>query len=117
MRAVATDLNSLSGPGRGFSETRTIRIARKDEYDSLSVEAAAPSGDTAMMSLRMLIIETEKLEAQRPKLDHDTLVVRSRALARQTDQVRAAVLPLFREEGDCAGDHDGHRIDRALGTG
>lgn len=99
IRAVATDLNSLTGPGKGFSETRTIRVARHDEYDSLSVEAAAPSGDTAMMSLRMLIIETEKLEKSRPQLIRDTLVSRSRGLARQTDQVRAAVLPLEKEEG------------------
>ncbi|MDQ6717720.1 MAG: hypothetical protein M3Z17_05135 [Gemmatimonadota bacterium] len=99
VRAVASDVNSFSGPGRGFSETRTIRIARKDEYDSLSVEAAAPSGDTAMMSLRMLILETEKLDKQRPKIVRDTLVARSTGLARQTDQVRAAVLPLEKEEG------------------
>lgn len=99
IRAVAADGNTLTGPGRGYSETRTIRIARKDEYDSLSVEAAAPSGDTAMMSLRMLIVETEKLDKQRPTIARDTLVARSAGLARQTDQVRAAVLPLEREEG------------------
>ncbi len=99
IRAVATDLNSLSGPGKGFSETRTIRVARKDEYDSLAVDAAAPSGDTALMSLRMLIVETERLDAARPKLVRDTLVTRSRTLARETDRVRAAVLPLEKEEG------------------
>ena len=99
IRAVAADLNSLSGPGKGFSETRTIRVARKDEYDSLAVDAAAPNGDTAMLSLRMLIIETQKLDARRPNLVRDTLVARSHVLARQTDDVRASVLPLEKEEG------------------
>jgi hypothetical protein len=99
VRAVASDLNSLTGPGRGFSETRTIRVARKDEYDSLSVEAAAPTADTALLSLRMVIVETEKLEAERRKIGRDTLVARSRTLARQTDRIQDEVLPLFKEEG------------------
>lgn len=99
IRAVAADQNSLTGPGIGFSETRTIRIARKDEYDSLSVGAAAPSGDTAMLSLRMLIVETERLETERARIARDKLVSRSRDLARQTDRVQDEVLPLFKEEG------------------
>jgi hypothetical protein len=99
IRAVASDLNTMSGPGRGFSETRTIRIARKDEYDSLSVEAAAPSGDTAMLSLRMLILETEQLEKERATIPRENLVARSRVLARQTDRIQDEVLPLFKEEG------------------
>ena len=99
IRAVAADQNSLAGPGKGFSETRTIRIARKDEYDSLSVEAAAPSGDTALLSLRMVILETEKLEAERKRIARDTLVARSTTLARQTDRIQDEVLPLYKEEG------------------
>lgn len=99
IRAVAADQNSLSGPGRGFSETRTIRVARKDEYDSLSVEAAAPSGDTALISLRMIILETEKLETERKTISRDSLVARSRALARQTDRIQDEVVPMFKEEG------------------
>jgi len=99
VRAIAADLNSLTGPRTGFSETRTIRVARKDEYDSLSVEAAAPSGDTAMLSLRMLILETEKLEKERAAIARENLVARSRVLARQTDRIQDEVLPLFKEEG------------------
>jgi hypothetical protein len=43
LRAVARDANDVSGPGIGVSETRSIRIARSDEYDSVAVDAAAPS--------------------------------------------------------------------------
>jgi hypothetical protein len=99
IRAVAADQNSLTGPGKGFSETRTIRVARKDEYDSLSVEAAAPSSDTALLSLRMVILETERLEAERKRITRDTLVARSTTLARQTDRIQDEVLPLYKEEG------------------
>jgi hypothetical protein len=48
VRAVVQDGNTVSGPGRGTSETRTIRVATKQEYDSLALEAAPPQGvDTA----------------------------------------------------------------------
>ena len=47
MRAIAQDGNTLSGPGVATSDTRTIRIARAGEYDSLAIEAAAPAPSTA----------------------------------------------------------------------
>lgn len=43
LRAVAHDANDVTGPGVGASDTRTIRIARPDEYDSVAVEPAAPA--------------------------------------------------------------------------
>ena len=62
IRAIAQDGNSLTGPGLATSDTRTFRIARADEYDSVAVDAAAPLPvDTAAMSQRMLIAMTEKL--------------------------------------------------------
>jgi hypothetical protein len=42
IRSIVRDANTLSGPSIGTSDTRTIRIARADEYDSTSIEAAAP---------------------------------------------------------------------------
>ena len=62
IRAVARDGNNVTGPGVGASETRTIRIARADEYDSTAVEAAAPSDeDKSVISERMLIMLAEAL--------------------------------------------------------
>jgi hypothetical protein len=87
LRAIARDANDVSGPGIGTSETRTIRIARHDEYDSVAVEAAAPSDEQkSVLSERMLIMLAEALQAKRGALKHDSLVNESRAIA--TDQKR-----------------------------
>jgi hypothetical protein len=61
VRAVVYDNNTFNGPGIGYSEARTIRFALKSEYDSLSINAAPPSADTALLSLRMLIGKTDTL--------------------------------------------------------
>lgn len=61
VRAVVYDNNTYNGPGVGYSEARTIRFALKSEYDSLSINAAPPSADTALLSLRMLIGKTDTL--------------------------------------------------------
>jgi hypothetical protein len=87
LRAVARDGNDVSGPGVGTSETRAIRIARHDEYDSVAVEAAAPSEEEkSVISERMLIMLAEALEKRRPALARDSLVKESGAIA--TDQKR-----------------------------
>jgi hypothetical protein len=87
LRAVATDANDVGGPGRGVSETRTLRIARAGEYDSLA-NLGLPSivGDTSALSQRMLIMLAEALERRRPGLRRDTVVEESRAIA--SDQAR-----------------------------
>jgi hypothetical protein len=87
LRAVARDANDVSGPGIGASETRAIRIARHDEYDSVAVEAAAPSdAEKSVISERMLIMLAEALQKARPTLARDSLVNESRTIA--TDQKR-----------------------------
>jgi hypothetical protein len=48
VRAVVFDGNTVSGPGKGVSETRSIRILSRQVYDSLALEAEPPEGvDTA----------------------------------------------------------------------
>ncbi|HMI56481.1 MAG TPA: hypothetical protein VK511_00395, partial [Gemmatimonadaceae bacterium] len=42
VRAVARDRNNVTGPGIGVSETRTLRIPRASEYDSIAIEGAPP---------------------------------------------------------------------------
>lgn len=98
VRAVVTDNNTLYGPGRGYSETRSVRIARKGEYDSLSVTAAPPSADTAMMTLRMLIIATEGLEKQRPRMDKLLFVDSATALGGKAEGVRQKIQRIINEQ-------------------
>jgi len=73
IRAVARDRNDVTGPGLGASDTRTLRIARAGEYDSVAVESAsAPPEEQSVVSQRMLIMLTEALERRRPKLSRAT---------------------------------------------
>ncbi len=107
IRAVAGDANTVTGPGRGASETRTIRIARRGEYDSVAVEAL-PSilGDTAALSQRMLIMLAEALERRRPHLARDTVVGASRDIAVDQARLRRRVADIvfMRVGGESSGE-------------
>jgi hypothetical protein len=95
IRAVARDGNTITGPGVGTSDTRTFRVARADEYDSVAVESAAPSvADSSALSERVVIIGTTGLIAQmqrRPPLSRDSVAAASRRLAEQQDAVQNAI--------------------------
>ncbi len=87
IRAVARDANAVSGRGVGVSDTRTYRVARRDEYDSLAVEAGAPIiPESTVVSQRMLILRTEALLREQPALTRDSVLARVRGLA--GDQIR-----------------------------
>ncbi len=116
VRAIARDGNTLSGPGVGSSETRTIRIARPGEYDSLSVEGLPPAAaDTAALSQRMLLIQTERLERDRPRITRDSLLARAQRISNDQTLLRKRVgeLVYARLGDDVDGEHshfpgDGH---------
>ncbi|HEX5831187.1 MAG TPA: DUF4175 family protein, partial [Gemmatimonadaceae bacterium] len=116
LRAVARDRNDVSGPGMGASETRTIRIARAGEYDSLAVEGAPPPDvEKGLLSQRMLLLLTERLEERRPRLSRDTVVAEARRIGRDQTTLRRRVGELiFERLGEGAdGEHshfagDGH---------
>jgi hypothetical protein len=92
IRAVARDANNVSGPGIGTSETRALRIARTGEYDSLAVEAAAPTEEAKnVVSERMLIMLAEALERRRPRLARDSVVGESRSIAADQKRLRRTV--------------------------
>ena len=92
LRAVARDANNVTGPGVGTSETRAIRIARADEYDSVAVDAVAPSeADKGVISERMLIILAEALQKKRPSLPRDTLLRESHGIAVDQKKLRRTV--------------------------
>lgn len=92
LRAVARDANDASGPGIGTSETRALRIARADEYDSVAVDAAPPSeAEKGAISQRMLIMLAEALEQKRPKLQRGVVVSESRSIAADQKKLRRTV--------------------------
>jgi hypothetical protein len=116
LRAVARDANTVSGPGRGASETRSIRIARAGEYDSVAVEGAPPPEvDKSLLSQRMLILAAERLHARRNSVARPQLLSESRSIASDQARLRQRVgeLVFIRLEGEDTGEHahgpgDGH---------
>lgn len=87
IRAVARDANDVTGRGVGVSDTRTYRVARRDEYDSLAIEAGAPIvPESTIVSQRMLILRTEALLREQSTLARDSVLARVRAIA--ADQIR-----------------------------
>lgn len=96
LRAVAQDGNTVSGPGIGYSETRTLRIPRPGEGDSVSVDQVARAeGDSSLLSERMLVLMAEALERRRPRLGRDTFVVESRRIAGDQAALRRRVADII----------------------
>jgi hypothetical protein len=116
LRAIARDAHPSSDREYGSSETRSFRIARAAEYDSVAVEPAPPPEvDKSLLSQRMLLMLTEKLEKQRPTLDRKTLMTESIKIGRDQARLRQAVgdVVFQRLSGDVSGEHahtagDGH---------
>ena len=116
MRAVARDRNPDASHELGASETRTFRIARANEYDSIAVDPAPPPEvQKSLMSQRMLLILTEKLVTRLKTTPRETIVSESRKLAADQVRLRKAVgnLVFQRLEGEDSGEHshsadDGH---------
>jgi len=107
LRAVARDANNISGPGVGTSETRAIRIARADEYDSVAVEAAPPAdADKSVISERMLIMLAEALQNKRSSLKREAVVSESRTIAGDQKRLRRNVgeIVFTRLGGDPSGE-------------
>ena len=96
MRAIVQDGNTVSGPSIATSDTRTIRIARASEYDSLSIDAAAPPPlDSSAISQRMLIAMAETLVREQPKLTRPEVVRRSTQIGDLEDRIRRRVHELL----------------------
>jgi hypothetical protein len=116
VRALARDLHPVSSREAGVSETRSLRFARADEYDSVAVEAAPPPVvDSSLLSQRMLLDLTEKLESRRARIAREVLVVESRRLATEQARIRRAVSAMVfqRVTGEGESEHvhyegDGH---------
>lgn len=114
LRAIALDTRDDTARGIGSSETRTLRIARVGEFDSVAVEAAAPpEADKSLLSQRMLINLTEALIRRRPTLADASFREESRRIARDQARLRRQVgeMVFARLGDDPSGEHfhgDGH---------
>ena len=92
LRAVARDANNVTGPGIGSSETRALRVARADEYDSVSVDAAPPpEAEGQILSQRMLIDLTVALVKRQASLARPLLVHESQRIADDQRKLRKRV--------------------------
>ena len=116
VRLAAHDGNTLSGPSLGTSETRTIRIPRKNERDSVAVEQLPPTPvDKSVLSQRQLLLLTERLVARIPRIDRAAMLRESQRIGTDQSRLRKQVSEiLFARLGDTpSGEHahyagDGH---------
>jgi hypothetical protein len=115
IRAIVRDRNNVTGPGIGTSDTRTLRIARTDEYDSVAVDPAPPpEAEKNALSQRMLLMMTQALEQKRSKISHSTLVSESRSIAVDQTRLRKRVGEIvFTRLGEDSGE-EGDAADKRL---
>ncbi len=121
VRLTAHDGNTLSGPTPGTSETRTIRIPRPDERDSVAVEQLPPTPvDKSVLSQRQLLLLTERLVARMPSINRTTVLAESQRIGNDQARLRKQVSDIvFARLGDNpGGEHvhyagDGHEHSAA----
>ncbi len=117
VRLTARDGNTLSGPSLGASETRTIRIPRADERDSVALGQLPPTPvDKSVLSQRQLLLLTERLVARMPSIDRPTMLAESMRIGADQARLRKQVSDIvFARLGDNpSGEHvhyagDGHQ--------
>lgn len=104
VRAVVSDNNTLTGPGTSTSDTRTFRVARADEYDSLAVEAAPPPPtERSLLTQRMLIVSAESLLKKRPALAPREYVTSSGRIGADEADLRKKVYNILYEQDEAGG--------------
>jgi hypothetical protein len=88
VRAVARDRNNVTGPGESVSRTRVIRIARPEEMDRVNTDVGFPMElpKDPLLSQRMILIRTERLNAERNRISAEQF--RARAAEIGSDQGR-----------------------------
>ena len=109
LRAVARDGNDVSGPGIGGSETRSLRVARAGEYDSVAVDPAPPGEpEGQVLSQRMLITLTEALEKRQRSIARPALLDEARRIASDQAKLRKRVgaIVFQRTGGEPLGEED-----------
>jgi hypothetical protein len=101
IRVIAYDYNDVTGPGKGVSETRTLKIA--EPVDSTSINAAPPLPiDSMWISQRLLNMRTDTLIRTRRKMAHEEFVHRSSGYSNGQEDIRKralAVIALLEDNG------------------
>lgn len=101
LRAVVFDANTLTGPGRGVSETRTIRLAVVIDSTGVAAEPAIPI-DSMWMSQRLLNLRTDTLLLERRRIARTEFGSRSANLSNAQETIRGrviAVVALLEDDG------------------
>lgn len=93
VRAVARDRNDIAGPGESVSRTRVIRIARPEEMDQVNTDVGFPLElpKDPLLSQRMLLIRTERLNADRGRVPSAQLRARAAEIAGDQGRLRERV--------------------------
>jgi hypothetical protein len=101
IRVIAYDYNDVTGPGKGVSETRTLKIA--EPVDSTSINAAPPLPiDSMWISQRLLNMRTDTLIRTRRAMAHEEFVHRSSGYSNGQEDIRKralAVISLLEDNG------------------
>jgi hypothetical protein len=101
IRVVAFDFNDVTGPGKGVSETRTLRVA--EPIDSTSINAAPPLPiDSLLISQRLLNMRTDTLIRTRRKLERTVFEHTSSGYSNTQENIRQrtlAVIGLLEDNG------------------
>ncbi|MEO6864828.1 MAG: hypothetical protein ABI229_05200 [Gemmatimonadaceae bacterium] len=104
VRAVVSDNNTLTGPGTSTSDTRTFRVARADEYDSLAVEAAPPPPmERSLLTERMLIISADSLLKKHATLPSGEFVHSAGRIGLDQADLRKKVYGILYEQDEAGG--------------
>lgn len=94
VRAVVFDGNDVTGPGKGFSETRTLRLAERQ--DSSAVTAAPPDQvDSMLISQRLLNMKTDSLIKARHGMKRKDVADRSMTHSNTQESIRQRVLTVI----------------------
>ena len=105
VRAIVSDNNTLTGPSVATSDTRTFRVARSDEYDSLAVDAAPPPPmEKSLLTERMLIISAESLYKQRATLGRAPFVASALRIGQDQSDLRKKVYAILYGQPEAGGD-------------
>ncbi|MBW3536051.1 MAG: DUF4175 domain-containing protein [Gemmatimonadetes bacterium] len=90
VRATATDRNGVTGPGRGVSATRQIRIAREDELSEVTTLIGFPiqREREPLLSQRMIILLTEELQAEAAGMSRAALLDAAEDIADEQRRLR-----------------------------
>ncbi|HEY9479153.1 MAG TPA: hypothetical protein VIP79_03660, partial [Gemmatimonadaceae bacterium] len=101
IRTVAFDFNDVTGPGKGVSETRTLRVA--EPIDSTSINAAPPLPiDSLLISQRLLNMRTDTLIRSKRKLQREAFAHTSSGYSNTQESIRQrtlAVVGLLEDNG------------------